>query len=57
MSDDKTFWTTIKPLFTDKTVNQDRILLVKKNETILDNDKISEKVNNFFEGRVKHLNI
>lgn len=57
MSDDKTFWTTIKPLFTDKTVNQDRILLVKKNETILDNDKISEKVNNFFEDRVKHLNI
>lgn len=57
MSDDKTFWTTIKPLFTDKTVNQDRILLVKKNETILDNDKISEKVNNFFADRVKHLNI
>lgn len=57
MYDDKTFWATIKPLFTDKAVNQDRIFLVKENETILDNDKISEKVNNFFEDIVKHLKI
>ena len=48
MSDNKTFWKTVKPFFTDNGVNQDRILLVKENETISDNDEISEKITNFF---------
>ena len=57
MSDNKTFWKTVKPLFTDKRVNQDRILLVEENETIPGSDKISEKVKNLFADIVKHLNI
>ena len=33
-SDNKIFWKTVKPFFTDKGVNHDRILLVEENETI-----------------------
>ena len=57
MSDNKKFWKTIKPFFTDKGVNHDRILLVEENETISDNDEISEKLTNFFADVVKNSNI
>ena len=57
VSDNKTFWKTVKPFFTDKGVNHDRILLVEEHEIISDNDKISEKLNNFFADVVKNLNI
>ena len=57
VSDNKTFWKTVKPFFTDKGVNHNRILLVEENETISDNDEISEKLNNFFADIVKNLNI
>ena len=42
VSDNKTFWQTVKPFITDKGVNHDRILLVEENETISDNYEISE---------------
>ena len=57
MSDNKTFWKTVKPFFTEKVVNHDGVLLVEKNKTISDNDEISQKVNNFFADIVKNLNI
>ena len=54
MSDGKTFWKTVKPFFTDKGVNHDRILLVEENETISDNEEMSEKLNNFFADVMKN---
>ena len=42
---------------TDKGVNHDRILLVKENETISDNDEIFEKLNNFFADVAKNVYI
>ena len=57
VSDNKTFWKTVKPFFVDKGVNHDRILLVEENETISNNYEISEKLNNFFADIVKNLNI
>ena len=53
VSDNNTFWKTIKPFFTDKGVNHHRILLVEENETILDNNEISEKLNIFITDIVK----
>ena len=41
----------------DKEVNHNKILLVEENETISDNDEISEKLNNFFADIVNNLNI
>ena len=48
---------TVKAFFTDKGVNHNIILLVEENETISDNDEISEKLNNFFVDMVENLNI
>ena len=56
VSYNKTFCKTLKPFFTDKGVNHDKILLVEGNEIISDNDEISEKLNNFFADIVKNLN-
>ena len=41
----------------DKGVNHGRILLVEGNETISDNNEISEKINSLFADVVKNLNI
>ena len=57
VSDNKTFWKTVRPFFTGKGVNYERILLVEENETISDNDEVSEKRNNFFADVLKNLNI
>ena len=54
---EKLDWKTVRPFFTDKGVNHDGILLVEENETISDNDEISEKLNNFFADVVKNLNM
>ena len=45
---DKTFWKTFKPLFTDKTSGQNKIVLVE-NENIVNDDKIiCEVFNSYF---------
>ena len=46
--DNKIFWKTIKPYFTDKGINHDNITLVENKETVSDNKEISETLNNFF---------
>ena len=56
VSDNKTFWKSVKPFFTDKGVNHDRILLAEENKTISDNDEISEKLSNFSADVLKNLN-
>ena len=57
VSDNQTSWKTVKPFFTDKGVNHDRILLDEENQTISGNDEICERLNNFFEDIAKNLNI
>ena len=54
--DNKTFWKTIKPFFTDKGVNHDNITLVENEETVSDKE-ISETLNNFFSEVVTNLNL
>ena len=46
-----------KVILTNKEVNHHRILLVEENDTISDNDEISEKLTNFFADVVKNSNI
>ena len=55
--DNKTFWKTIKPYFTDKGINHDNITLVENKETVSDNREISETLNNFFSEVVTNLNL
>ena len=55
--DNKTFWKTIKPFFTNKGVNHDNTTLVENEETVSDNKEISETLNNFFSEVVRNLNL
>ena len=50
-------WKTVKPLFTDKGMNHDKIILVEDDEIIPENEQISESLNNFFADAIINLNI
>ena len=56
-TDNKKFWKTVKPLFTNCDGGSQKITLLK-NDKIISNDKeVAETFNEFFENSVKSLNI
>ena len=56
ISDNKTFWKTVKPLLSNKFRFPVNVALVKENDIISDNGTIADVFNNFFTN-VKNLNI
>ena len=57
VSDNKTFWKTVKPFLSDKIVSKEQILLVENEEIISEDSKIAESLNSFFSNIVKNLKI
>ena len=57
LTDNKKFWRTVKPLFTDKGMNHDKTILVEDDEIISENEQISESLNNFFADAIINVNI
>ena len=57
VSDNKTFWKTVKPFLWDKIVSKEQILLVENEEIISEDSKIAESLNSFFSNIVKNLKI
>ena len=57
VTDNKNFWETVKPLFTDKEMNHDKIILVEDDEIISENKQISDSLNNFLADAIINLNI
>ena len=57
VTNNKTFWKTVKPFLSDKTVNSPRITLVEKNETINNEEKIAEIFYTYFTNIVSNLKI
>ena len=57
VTDNKTFWKTVKPFLSDKTVNSPKITLVEKNEIINNEEKIAEILNTYFINIVSNLKI
>ena len=57
VTDNKRFWKTIKPLFSDKGVSSQNITLVKNDNIISSNQEVSETLNNFFKSAVNSLDI
>ena len=53
---DKKVWKTVKPLFTDKGMNHDKITVVEDDEIISQSKQISESLNNFFADAIINLN-
>ena len=44
ITDNKKFWKTIKPLFSNKTNNSDKITLIKNNDIISENTDVAENL-------------
>ena len=57
ITDNKQFWKTIKPFFSDKHNMHKKITLIDGDEIISDDAKVTEKMNNFFSDAVSKLNI
>ena len=57
ITDNKTFWRTIKPYFNEKGSGLDKIAL-NGNESVLTNEKeIANTMNNYFISITNHLNL
>ena len=57
VSDNKTFWKSVKPFFSNKGLNSNNILLVKRNEIVNDDGKIVTIMNRYFTNITKHMNL
>ena len=57
ISDNKTFWSTTKPIFSDKKSYNININLIENNNIVTEDIKIAECFKNHFENSVKVLNI
>ena len=55
--DNKLFWKTIKPFFSNKGSSGSNIKLVEKDEILQDDKKIAEELNTFFKDAVSTLDI
>ena len=55
--DNKKFWKTVKPLFSDKSVSREKINLTENEKMLTSESETAETLNNFFPNIVKKLNI
>ena len=57
ISDNKTFWKTIKPFLSDKITSTQKITLIDKEEIIIGDNNTAEVLNTFFSSIVSNLKI
>ena len=57
ITDNRTFWKTIAPLFSNKASKGEKINLIENDQIISDNKTISEIFNNFYSDIVGKLNL
>ena len=57
LTDNKSFWKTVKPLFSDKSSNSPKITLIEQNEIISEELETAKILNNYFNKIVENLNI
>ena len=55
--DNKNFWKTVKPLFSEQAVSTDNLTLIENNVMVNDDTQIAEIFNDNFSNAVKNLNI
>ena len=57
ITDNKLFWKTVKPVFSDKVKSQDAITIIDEGNIISDDNEVAITFKNFFANAVKELNI
>ena len=53
MKDNRTFWKTVNPLFSEKSYSKESISLINKDGLITKNEDLAETFNNFFSSIIK----
>ena len=57
VADNRTFWRTVKPFLFNKSVENQKIILVEKEEILIKDNSVAKVLNNFFSNIVKTLGI
>ena len=57
IGDNKTFWETVRPYFSDKDNKSSKITLVENNIVIADEKRVAELMNKYFINIAKNLNL
>ena len=57
VTENKQFWTTIKPFFTEKSKTTNNIMLTENNQPVREEKKNCQIINTYFKNVVKVLNI
>ena len=57
MTDNNKIWKTIKPCFSDKSKNSERIVLIENDEIVLEDGKVALTLSMIFSNIVTSLNI
>ena len=57
VTDNKKFWQTVKPLFSDKCQNVQQITIIKDGEILSRKEEVAETLNNYFKNAVRLLDI
>ena len=57
VTDNKSFWKTVKHFSTDKGVNNEKIPLIENGETVPKNEDIAENLNNYFPDIITNLKL
>ena len=57
IGDNKTFWKTVRPYFSDKDNKSSKITLVENNIVIADEKRVAELMNKYFINIAKNLNL
>ena len=57
ITDNKSFWKTVKPSFTEKTLKDEKIVLVENDTTFSEENEVAEIFRSYFDGIVDGLNI
>ena len=55
--DNKKFWKTVKPLFSEKPISTENITLIENNVIVTEDEKVANIFNSCFSNAVKNLNI
>ena len=55
--DNKKFWQTVKPFFSEKLKSREKITLVEKEELVSSESDVAQRFNQFFANIVKNLDI
>ena len=57
ITENKLFWKTVKPSFTDKTLKDERITLVENNKVVSDESEFVEIFSKYFGNIVQNLGV